>query len=435
MQSLRESQVVQLFARVHRERWLLGEAIVNRFVRWVVALGLVVTLSGCWWEQPLYSAGGTSYNPYETSITSSTVGQLSLVWHAGFAGEGSPMARRGDRVLASFGNAMHGFDTETGAEVWQVAGAGGFPQVRDGVFYTPNFPDPRGCGGGASLQAWDVETGARVPTRDIHAWDGACDGPNFIVGLGSRYGLLSGWRYIDPQLHTVYTLRVYDFQTGTSTLVPSTSRASTFDSGPLDEAGQRYYVTGPGSSPSVERITAYSLTGQELWAHDESFSEFLFHSVVDAGRLYVGNRYIFSDDGFDVLDTATGNQLWHGNVTGEMVQPAVRNGVLYTATSMTPGPLLAFQDCGSADCDPIWSGTTDGRVGDVIAAGDVVYATVRDATDHWSVQAFPADGCGAATCSPLTTIAVDANFPKVIVSAGRLFVESSTGIDSYGLPT
>jgi hypothetical protein len=62
-------------------------------------------------------------------------------------------------------------------------------------------------------------------------------------------------------------------------------------------------------------------------------------------------------------------------------------------------------------------------------AGDVLYlggtATVR---------AFPADGCGAATCAPLWTADAGGETGRVVVSRGRAYVSvAGRGLVSYAL--
>jgi outer membrane protein assembly factor BamB len=403
-------------------------------------VAVVSLLSGCWWGQPRFSAGGTSYNPYERTLTAANAAQITELWHAPVATEGYPLVSWGDRVLyrtGGSGDVVGALDAATGGQVWELTSAGNLMHARDDVFYVDRFPDPIGCDGRPALEGWDTATGTRRPERDIHAWDdAACDGPGSLIGIGDRYVLVAGYEWRDP--HFLSTLRVHDLRTGTTRRLPDLGDGSSISSvGPLDEAAEQYYVVGSAGGPTGgDQVEARSFTGEVLWAH-QMFLSFPTVPVTAEGRLYVGNRYTFDYDGFDVLDTATGNELWHGNVPGEMVQPAVRRGVVFTGlATVADGRLLAYTDCGDPSCEPSWTGSGEGRISAVMAAGNLVYATSRDdGTNAGAIRIYPADGCGAATCAPLRTIALDTPNAVAIVSGGRLLIQTNDGIHAYGITT
>jgi hypothetical protein len=72
----------------------------------------------------------------------------------------------------------------------------------------------------------------------------------------------------------------------------------------------------------------------------------------------------------------------------------------------------------------------------VITAGNLVYAITRDdETNTGAIRIYPADGCGAATCAPLRTVALDTPDANAIVSGGRLLIHTNDGIHAYGIPT
>jgi outer membrane protein assembly factor BamB len=410
---------------------------MRRIGRWGAVVTTVVSLlslSGCW-GQPRFSAGWTSYNPYEETLAPADARRITELWHAPLPAEGWPLAAWRDRVLVRSGDEVVGLDAVTGTEVWR-APSFGLTYVRDGVLYVPRFDDPTDCDGEAFLEARDTATGARLPDEDVHAWDDpVCDGPDGIIGLGDRYGLLHGYRLLNeepPAPPTESTVRLYDWQTGTTTLLPQAGGSY----GPLDEASEQYHVIRPaGGGGGESSVEAWSFTGVQLWSHVVYLSS-PTSPVVDGGRLYVGNRYTFGHEGFDVLDTGTGAELWHGTVPGQMVQPAVRSGVVYTGLVATEdGPLLAYEDCGEPSCDPIWTGTGTGRVTEVIAAGDLVYASTRDdEAGRATVRIYAADGCGRPTCRPLKTITLEGAHTTAIVSDGRLLVATpGDGVRAYGL--
>jgi outer membrane protein assembly factor BamB len=397
-----------------------------------VAVALVVLLSGCWWGQPRFEPGWTSYNPFEHTLTAANADQITERWSVDAPYAGGLLSWRNRLFVAGTDGAVHVLDTTTGDQVWQTPLLGGYV-VRDGVLYVL---------AGNVLEARDAVTGARQPGNDIRPFGAPVgDDSSGIVDIGGRHALLLGVIFHPPG-EPEDTLRLYDWQAGTSTRMPVSADPADVRVGPIDDAAQQFYLIGPaggGFPPGTEQVEARSFTGDQRWAYP-TFLSFPTAPVVDGGRLYVGNTYTFGNDGFHVLDTDTGELLWHGTVDGEMAQPAVRNGVLYTGVVAQPdGPLLAYQDCGQPACDPLWSGTGTGRVIEVAAAGDLVYAVTRDDTANVvGVRIYAADGCGAPTCAPLKTITIDSqgNGVTAIVSGGKLFVNVfDVGVRAYGLPT
>lgn len=407
----------------------------------LAVLGLL-PLSGCWWGQRNFDSGWTSYNPFEQTLSAATVQDIEQQWHATVPDPAAyPFVSWKNRVLVNSGNGVVALDTATGEQVWSAAVGNGHPPIRDGVLYTPEPFDPTQCPpGGPALLAWDVATGDRLPAEDLHAWDDErCDGPDGVIGMGERHALLRGYHMEetgDPQdpYGTIRTLRVYDFESATSTVVATRSQDDWV--GPLDEAGERYYTIGPaGGVGGQEVLEARALDGQVIWASNVSVARPVLAAVGD-GRLYVGNRYEFGHEGFHVFDTATGVELWRGLVDGTMAPPAVRGDALYTGVVSTDdGPLLAFADCGLDECLPTWTGTGPGRVVRVIAAGDLVYALGRDDdSNSTAIRIYAADGCGTAACAPLRTITVPSPNVDAIVSGGRLLVATPDGVTAYGVP-
>src|SRR6185437_5159375 len=112
--------------------------------------------------------------------------------------------------------------------------------------------------------------------------------------------------------------------------------------------------------------------------------------------------------------------LWvgHGFKTELIGAPAVGNGYVYVTTFLnTPnlfsGRLLVFPaaGCGQANCAPSWTAGIGGPAGNT-AAPAVTKTTVfttsgtlfgNGTNTNFHLMAFPAAGCGAATCKPLRT--------------------------------
>jgi outer membrane protein assembly factor BamB len=394
-----------------------------------VVVALAMLLSGCWWGQPRAEPGWTSYNRFERTLTAADADQITELWSTDTSYGGPLLSWRNRVFVMGSDDAIHALDTTTGDQVWHTPALAGYA-VRDDVLYVAT---------GNALEARDPVTGVRQPGNDVHPFDTAPGSGGDILDIGGQHALVTNVIFNPPSVDE--TVRVYDWQAGTSTLIPGSADPTDVRVGPIDEAAQRLYRIRPAGGdqpPGTEQVEALSFTGEQRWSYP-TFLSFPTAPVVDGGRLYVGNTYTFGNDGFDVLDTQTGAKVWHGTVDGEMAQPAVRDGVVYTGVVAQPdGPLLAYQDCGQPTCDPLWTGTGTGRVGEVVAAGDLVYALTRDDTAGTvGVRIYAADGCGGATCAPLKTITIDAqgNGATAIVSGGRLFVNVfGVGVRAYGLP-
>jgi len=130
-----------------------------------------------------------------------------------------------------------------------------------------------------------------------------------------------------------------------------------------------------------------------------------------------GNLYAFTAAG---CGAAVCTPLWvgHGKKTEQIGAPAVGNGYVYVTTFLnTPnlfsGRLLVFPaaGCGQANCAPSWTAGIGGPAGNT-AAPAVTKTTVfttsgtlfgNGTNTNFHLMAFPAAGCGAATCKPLRT--------------------------------
>lgn len=115
-----------------------------------------------------------------------------------------------------------------------------------------------------------------------------------------------------------------------------------------------------------------------------------------------------------------------GSNTGSEGGPAVSGGVLYQGGF--DGNLNAYPaaGCGQATCQPMWQGQAKGDFTSTPAvAGGLVFI---GSADHF-LYAFPAAGCGAAVCAPrwkahLKAAVVDSS---VAVAGGVAYVGDFTG--------
>lgn len=134
---------------------------------------------------------------------------------------------------------------------------------------------------------------------------------------------------------------------------------------------------------------------------------------------------------------ATCEPLWTGVVEGTPAccwnPPIVANGLVYVGTSS--GVLYAFPtscDKGDATCEPVWIGATGEPGGGVVSwtvdDGMAFAGTTRAGTSYAQaghIYAFSTK-CGARVCSPLWSVAVDAD-PWMTTRNDLLFVATHGG--------
>jgi outer membrane protein assembly factor BamB len=134
-----------------------------------------------------------------------------------------------------------------------------------------------------------------------------------------------------------------------------------------------------------------------------------------------------------VLDVATGAVAWQAELgEGRTTQATVSPSRIFVGTEGGRLAVLPADGCGAASCTPLWEGTVGGSARFVLSVGDVVFIATAEGT----VAAFDADGCGAATCAPLVTVAAGGAITgSPIVHAGKLIVGRADGLlVAFGLP-
>lgn len=410
--------------------------ITARGAELALVTALALSLSGCFeWVQYGYDAGRSSYNPTEETLTADTIGQLTELWSSPLVPSPRNIVASNSRLVIATDDHIYGLDVATGDVVWDHPSFDSSPVIHDGLVYTASIAFPGHCAE-AALEARDVETGARRVADDIRAWDNpaTCLGPSDLTAVGRRFALLPSSGY-DAQFNPIQDLFAYEWDTG-----------ATYDLGgtavTMDESTGLYFVEGfsyveaaplPGSAnPGWTRVIQTRL-----------------EPVTAAGRVYLVQPGGTGEaDRVLALDAATGADAWSGVVDvgeGNLVKPAVREGTVFTAAVFGPrhGQLVAFANCGAPACAPAWTGAghpvpSGGSVGGPVVAGDLVYVSVYvsdDSPDPVSqLEVYDAAGCDAATCDPLTTVTVDGYAGEVVVSNGRVFFVTSTGVHAFGLP-
>jgi outer membrane protein assembly factor BamB len=179
-------------------------------------------------------------------------------------------------------------------------------------------------------------------------------------------------------------------------------------------------------------------------------------SVIDASPAIVDGMIYIGDDSGQLsvfplagCGAALCDPAWTGHASGhESIDssPAVGAGFVFVQTTIgdlkntkSGGNLLAFPaaGCGQATCEPVWSADLKGpagrQSGPTVAGDKVIVASNRrtvipNGREH--VFAFAAAGCGAAVCQPIQTFNVgfDGTETTPTVSGSTLFVSNNGNI-------
>jgi PQQ-like domain len=122
---------------------------------------------------------------------------------------------------------------------------------------------------------------------------------------------------------------------------------------------------------------------------------------------------------------------WTGTL-GSVTHLAAAGSTIYAATA--DGHVAAFPagGCGAASCAPTWTATVGAASSEISVGADVLYVGGAGGT----VSALPAKGCGAATCAPLWSADVAAGVSgRPVIDRGTLLVPSSDGtVTAFRLP-
>jgi outer membrane protein assembly factor BamB len=148
----------------------------------------------------------------------------------------------------------------------------------------------------------------------------------------------------------------------------------------------------------------------------------------DSGTLFAAS----GDQGrLRAYDAATGVERWRGDEYEAKTKPAVANGLVYTVTSDS----LRVYDadgCGAATCTPLWSAPLPAvPLTEPVVAGNVLYVGTTGGS-LGAIYAFPAAGCGGSTCAPRWSAPLEARPSAIAVALGRVYVVTSAGLTAFG---
>jgi hypothetical protein len=374
---------------------------------------LGTTLSGCW-EQPGFDAGHTNWNAGEHVITAANVDQLTQLWTYGVS-DGpvrSPLSIAG-KVFAvgrgAFYDQIVRLDAADGRIRWSWANEQ-FPAgaMTDLVYR-----------GGTLSIAWSI--GPTIATRfDFNASTGASSSRsapaevNTAAVLDGDLVLAGGGGHPQfPGVHVGY--------------VDGPCHVSQVGSLTGPKAGSSFAFVGD------DLMWSFGTTARGFLDCDPASREYGASWTTELGGTPVGvaavgaDRVAYVDDTgtLSVLDAVTGAVVWTSEVGAGAGQPAVADGKVVVSA----GSRLAVYS--TTDGGLLWEAAVSGTGGTPTVGGDVVYVAVGSA-----IEAFALDGCGAASCTALTTVTVSSPVTGgPIVDDGRLLVGTSTGaLVAFGLP-
>jgi outer membrane protein assembly factor BamB len=410
------------------------------------------TLSACW-PIPGGNADRTAHNPFETAFTPDTVEDLASAWVAdlGPGATGPVMVERGG-VFVRVGQEVTRLQLTSGAEAWTW----GLP---DGVPDISSVGEPLVIGGRVLIgygfgnlgghwfgTAVDLVTGATVAgpvaTGLLQTARGSI-AAGMTASFGSGTPVLVSYTLADVTGATQVgggNLAIEQFGSGSIGEV-TVGRQGVFHAGNgllpaagggvTQGAGVRRFPLAPatGCGPPSAAIFACP-----TWATPLAT---VTGVVIGPGEvLHVGR----AGGALVALDGATGALLWETPVGASVsATPALADGVLYVPTA--DGHLVAVDadGCGAATCQPLWSAAIDGTAinEQPAVSGDGEDAVVFVGTSGGTVAAVAATGCGDPTCrKPLWEASVGAAVTGApAVSGGAVVVGTASGqVAAFRLP-
>jgi outer membrane protein assembly factor BamB len=400
------------------------------------------------WLQPGFGPTHTNYNSLEKRLTVDNVDDLEEIWSD--SSSLTSLLVSGD---LAYGNWQAGtslgvraLDLDTGATAWNRTLAAnqlaGYSQpvafVGDELWrsYVPDAPR-------MDMTALDPETGDVIRTETT----------SFLASPPVTLGDQVVWvEFPFPDPSAPATLRVLDRATRATVWTYTFPVTSGGDNGtpiPTLRDG-RIYVANGTLLYGFDATGCGAPTCEPLWVL--SYGAVGTPTAGGSGRVFVVYSHIASNHGATwhesrliAVDGATGAEEWsvpyagresgfslqNGGITGVAVAGDVAYVLGYR--EMAPDPtettLTAFRiggGCTGSTC-ALWSADVAGSA--IAVAGGVVYVGTQDA-----VVAYPAAGCGAATCAEVAELPVTGGASGLIVARGKVLVSTAEGITAFGLP-
>jgi LPXTG-motif cell wall-anchored protein len=399
-------------------------------IRNLIAAVAFVAVATVGWPQVGFDAARTGFNPAEVQLTTATVTTLTRSWSASVGvPTTTPVAFGGD-VYIGAGGAATSFVGASGTQRWHKPFVNNASSsVGQLTVIGAGLSAPVGNGFANGSATFDASTGAVSNSQvAIHEFRGPlvhrADVDAYVTG-----GFGSGG--------PVIVLVSYGASSG---VVHSGSELETLPwVGPTIVG--RHVLVGYGTDmlsfsldacPPVDGMAAISCAPEwtaPLAALPQAATG------MDDDHVAVAT----ADGDVAVLNLTDGSRAWTG-LTGSsgLTAPAVAQGSFFVGAA--DGTVYAFPaaGCGAATCSATFSVATGGAaISDQPAVGaDVVY--VGNASGQ--VFAFASAGCGTPACPTLWTASVDdtpspGSVRGPIVADGTLYAATSTGsLAAFGLP-
>ena len=395
----------------------------------VVLLAVILlSASGCWWEQTGFGPERTYSNGSESALTAATVRNARRLW--GDVGLEQAVLVNGT-VYSVEGGLVTAYRATTGAIRWQRyldVGWSSPPLVHDGVVYVasyrivescdPNLPACFSQPADVAVRRLDAATGAVLPDLP---WAGSGWAPAGPLALGDGYLVsLRGWFPIrfasevtDPD-----SLWVHDLSGATpDRFVPITTQSD--DLPPVIDSGRHQVVVG-GDSGVEAMPLACAAPCTPTWRRDGPVTAFA--AQADTVVVATGAGEVL------VLDARTGAVRTTLPVDAG---PAALAAGGDTIVSRTPAGLKAFRSCPASGCTPAWRSSLP-AYGQPVIAGNLVYANSGPdpISAGLTLDAYRLNGCGASTCAPVARLPAFGGRYGPVVAQGILVA----GTDVFGLP-
>lgn len=318
------------------------------------------------WPKFRFDAANTGFNPLETILDPTNVGDLRLRWRVSVeVFRSSPVVVDGVLYIGSDSHrGLVALDAATGLFLWaSQTGAitQSTPTVDAGVVYV---------GTGASLLAIDAATGDLTWSRDLggQVWSSAAVDGEFlyiasghsVVSLDKATGGARWTRAVGPiksapavaggRVFVVTTkdhvLHALDDNTGTPLW-----NLATGQEGGNESLASPAYADGVVYVPGIPTMYAVdAATGAVLWTADVQF--------IPWSSPAIANRVVYVASAFQMFafDAGTGELLWTQDAIDGVIfsSPAVANGVVYVGGG-ADSAVYAFD---AADGTLLWTAPT-----------------------------------------------------------------------------
>jgi PQQ-like domain len=419
-----------------RSRWRAGVVL------------LLVAVQGCWLQSG-FGAGRSGSNPLEGTVTAATVAQLDVAWTAPVGGEPTSTVVWRDTAYVRTPGAVTALATSSGEPRWSAPTLGGSapPAIASNRLWVPT------SGAACALVSVDLAGGSRLGS-DSYGGPALTGGGQFsscgassALAVGSK--VIVTWTYLGASPAPGCPEGAFAFGAGVAALdhaavadgwslgglttgcgtpplplplVPFTSLASD---------GRLVFV------PQGRGLAAYPVAdcGRTTFACRETWTRALGAEVGAVVSLDNGDLAVSTADGrMHVLDAATGQDEWSAALSGGLAARVAASSTTIFAP-LADGTLAAYPaaGCGQATCDPAWTAATGAPASDQPSVGaDVVYVGGTDGI----VTALAAAGCGVVTCAPLWTDSVGSRVVgSPVISDGTLYVGGDGGtVTAFALP-